>query len=186
LAWSGKATQGRRRDDPERDVCHNRGGAVKYWQAAIFVLIYTTAQAAGQSHINGVCGPANGLPIATAPSRGRCTYGTPSAVTQSNSSWILSCKGSRGGSTAQRSGPFSSAPSIVLTITPSPTGVQATAPLGSFVAAATPRWSNGAQFTGQVIFASPNFSAGGAFALSGDDILLSESLAAWKERFSTV
>jgi len=72
--------------------------------------------------LNGACGAANGVPIATAPSAGLCNSGAASAVTGSSTQWAWTCSGSAGGTTAACSAPRidTQAPTV-------PTGLSATA-----------------------------------------------------------
>lgn len=132
------------------------------------------AQAAGPKAVNGVCGPANGVATSTAPSSGLCSAGRASVVTQSGPSWIWSCAGLRGGSTAQCSAPISPPPrTLTITFTPPNPSIPDTSPLGTFVARVTAAWSNGDPFTGTLAFAAPYFDDGGTFALSGDQLIVS-------------
>lgn len=56
------------------------------------------------SIIQGVCGPANNTPTATAPASDLCTAGTATAVTGTGP-WTWSCTGSGGGSASQCTAP---------------------------------------------------------------------------------
>ena len=51
------------------------------------------------SPIPGICGPSNGLALASAPVTSLCTAGTPSGVTGTGP-FLWTCAGSGGGSTA--------------------------------------------------------------------------------------
>jgi hypothetical protein len=120
----------------------------------------------------GSCGSANGVPSSTKPTTGLCSAGTPSAVTQSGTNWIWTCKGR--GTAVNCSAPVQAAPpALTLTVTPPNPSIPQTAPLGSFVAKVTAAWSNGAPFTGTIQFVAPNFDDGGTFALSGSDLIVS-------------
>jgi hypothetical protein len=59
--------------------------------------------------VNGVCGSADGVPTSTAPISNLCSAGTASAVTGTGP-WYWSCAGSKGGTTASCSAPYSPAP----------------------------------------------------------------------------
>jgi len=47
-----------------------------------------------------------------------------------------------------------------------------TTPLGTVVAVATAKWSDGSQFTGTISFTGPNYDDGGTFALSGNKLII--------------
>jgi hypothetical protein len=50
--------------------------------------------------INGVCGPANGVPSATAPTAGLCSAGNATPVSLNGTTWSWTCQGTNGGTTA--------------------------------------------------------------------------------------
>lgn len=54
---------------------------------------------------NGQCGPSNGVPTASVPG-GLCAAGTASGVSNDGSSWLWSCSGGYGGTTAGCSAPY--------------------------------------------------------------------------------
>lgn len=68
--------------------------------AAVALVATLSPAAARDRHVNGTCGPANEVPVASAPTSGLCQAGTPSAVSGSGP-WTWSCAGADGGSTAQ-------------------------------------------------------------------------------------
>jgi hypothetical protein len=59
--------------------------------------------------VNGVPGPANGVPVSSAPTSGLCSSGTPTAVSGSGP-WTWTCLGSNGGSNAGCSAPVAPVP----------------------------------------------------------------------------
>jgi hypothetical protein len=66
--------------------------------------------------VNGLCGPANGTTVASAPAAGLCSAGTATAVAGSGP-WTWSCNGSGGGSNASCSANSSAPPPPVSTWT---------------------------------------------------------------------
>lgn len=60
--------------------------------------------------INGACGTAQGVASETAPSINLCSTGSTSVVGSNTSSWIWSCIGSNGGSTASCTAPKTTTP----------------------------------------------------------------------------
>jgi hypothetical protein len=73
--------------------------------------------------------------------------------------------------------PTSAPPTLSVTITPSPASVPANAAVGTVVATLQASWSNGAPFTGTYLFTSPYGSDGGAFAISGNSVVVNDSLS---------
>jgi hypothetical protein len=67
------------------------------------------ASCASLSIIQGICGPSNNTPTASAPASGLCAAGTATTVTGSGP-WNWSCTGSGGGSNASCSAPTPPAP----------------------------------------------------------------------------
>jgi len=134
------------------------------------------AIAAGPNAINGVCGPANGVPTTTAPTSGLCSAGIATAVTGSGA-WYWQCKAQKRGSTASCSAPLAQPspppPALTLTVSPFTPIISETAPLGTTVATVTAAWSNGSPFTGTIQFTAPYYDAGGTFALSGNQLIIS-------------
>jgi hypothetical protein len=144
-------------------------------EAAIAVLMgsISLSAEARADKINGVCGPANGVPISSAPTSGLCNAGTPTAVTGSGP-WTWQCKGSHGGSTASCSAPLAHPPpALTLTFSPAAPSMQETAPLGSQVATIIAAWSDGSPFSGTLSFASPYLDDGGTFGMSGSNLIVS-------------
>jgi hypothetical protein len=68
--------------------------------AAFGLLASLSPAAARQRQVNGACGPANGVPVTSAPTSGLCQTGTPSAVSGTGP-WTWSCAGANRGSTAE-------------------------------------------------------------------------------------
>jgi len=136
----------------------------------IFIIVFLfplVTAAASPSAVDGVCGPANGVPTTMPPTSGLCSAGTPTAVTGTGP-WFWNCKGLRHGNTASCYAPLSPPPppTLTLTVMPMPPNISSSSPLGTVVASATAAWSNGAPFTGTIGFVSPNENDGGTFALS--------------------
>jgi hypothetical protein len=69
-------------------------------------------------------------------------------------------------------------PTLQLGDSPSSPSVSADAGVGTVVTTLVPSWSNGLPFTGTLSFASPYSTDGGLFALSGNNVVVSGSLAA--------
>jgi hypothetical protein len=140
------------------------------------MLVTGMAMAAPPPRVGGVYGSANGVPATMAPPSGLCATGTPSAVT-GQGPWFWSCKGSRGGKTAQCSAPLKPAsPTLTITFAPPDPTIQAASPLGTFVSTVTAAWSDGRPFTGTLQFIAPYFDDDGAFALAGNDIVVAQDL----------
>lgn len=64
----------------------------------------TASSCASQAIVNGVCGPSNSMPTASAPVSGLCSAGTASAVAGTGP-WVWSCNGSGGGSKSNCTAP---------------------------------------------------------------------------------
>src|SRR5215469_2601735 len=142
----------------------------------VYVLLFGLPAMANSKVINGVCGPANGVPTTAAPSSGLCSAGAATAVTGSGP-WYWQCKGQKGGSTASCSAPLAQLlpppPTLTLTISPLSPNISGSAQLGTYVATVTAAWSNGSPFTGTIQFTSPYYDDGGTFALSGNQLIIS-------------
>jgi hypothetical protein len=65
-----------------------------------------------------------------------------------------------------------SAPSLMMSFNPPNPSIPSNAPPGAAVAVVDVTWSNGAPFTGNLKFAAPYGDDRGAFALSGNDIII--------------
>jgi hypothetical protein len=162
-------------NDPARTHPGRRKFAISGSPFAVSLFLSAAAMAAGPNAINGVCGPAIGVPTTTAPTSGLCRAGTATAVTGSDP-WFWQCQGQKGGSTASCSAPLAASsppPSLTLTISPLNPIVSQTAPLGTFVATAAAAWSDGSPFTGTIQFTAPYYDDGGTFALSGNKLIIS-------------
>lgn len=107
--------------------------------------------------IIGVCGPANGVTVAAAPTTGRCAAGTASAVASTASAWTWSCAGAGGGASAS-----CSAPVTIVNPPPPPTGVQDPGPSAA-------------------LFASPYYACVRNFyvSLTGSDTAAGTQAAPW-------
>jgi hypothetical protein len=149
-----------------------------YAVASALLFLPLAATAAGSNVINGLCGPANGVPTTQPPTSGLCSLGTATAVTGSGL-WYWQCKGKKGGSTASCSAPLAQSsslpppPALTLTISPLSPTISADAPLATYVATATAAWSDGSPFTGTIQFTAPYYDDGGTFALSGNNLIIS-------------
>jgi hypothetical protein len=66
-------------------------------------------------------------------------------------------------------------PYLVLNFNPPNPGIPADAPLGSLVASIIASWSNGSPFTGTLSFAPPYSNDQGAFAISGNSLIVNPS-----------
>jgi hypothetical protein len=124
--------------------------------------------------VDGACGSANGTPTSVAPTTNLCAVGTASAMIGTGP-WAWSCAGSRGGSTAQCSAPYSPPPPPTLTLTFSPPdpSLPDSSPNGTVVSIVTAAWSDGSRFTGTLGFDAPYYDDGGTFALSGNQVIVS-------------
>jgi hypothetical protein len=135
---------------------------------------------AAQAKVNGACGPANGVPVISAPTTGLCSSGSPSRVSGSGP-WYWTCFGSGNGRVKSQNcwAPVASSPppppvaTLTITVAPQLPSVPETAPLGTFVATVTAAWSDGSPFTGTLSFDSPYYDDGGTFALSGNRVIVS-------------
>jgi hypothetical protein len=81
-------------------MLHVQIRCVAAMMSAFGVLASLSPAIARERHVNGVCGAANAVPVASAPISGLCQAGTPSAVSGTGP-WTWSCAGANGGSTAQ-------------------------------------------------------------------------------------
>jgi hypothetical protein len=61
--------------------------------------VFSTFTTGTASAVNGACGTANGMSLASAPTTNLCSAGTASAVTNPGS-WTWACNGNNGGTTA--------------------------------------------------------------------------------------
>lgn len=67
--------------------------------------------------VNGVCGGANGMALASAPTANLCSVGTATSVTGSGP-WAWSCAGANGGTTASCSATVASTPASIANMAP--------------------------------------------------------------------
>jgi Domain of unknown function (DUF4082) len=67
------------------------------------------------------------------------------------------------------------APYLILSFNPPNPRISASAPLGSVVAIIVASWSNGSPFTGSLSFAPPYSNDQGAFAISGNNLIINPS-----------
>src|SRR5229473_21716 len=67
---------------------------------ALIVAIGLSTTVFARHRVNGVCGPANGTTVSTAPTSNLCSVGTASSVSGTGP-WTWSCFGDGGGTTAQ-------------------------------------------------------------------------------------
>jgi hypothetical protein len=74
---------------------------------------YATLTPSSSNQVNGVCGPASGVPALTAPATNLCSAGTASAVSGIGP-WNWTCAGSGGGTTAACSAPLQQQSSGIL------------------------------------------------------------------------
>jgi hypothetical protein len=63
-------------------------------------------------------------------------------------------------------------PYLILSIDPPNPSILSNPPLGSVVATITPSWSDGSSFTGTLSFGSPYSNDNGAFAISGNNLII--------------
>ncbi len=141
----------------------------------LFFISFTSI--AANNKINGICGPVNGVAVATKPINGLCSVGSSSAVTGLGP-WNWSCKGVRGGSTAACSAPvLPSNPTLILKVIPTSSTINSTVPLGTVVAKVNVIWSNGDSFTGTIGFVPPYNNDNDFFTLVGNNIVTNNDIS---------
>ncbi len=132
---------------------------------------------AANNKINGACGPANYIAVATKPTSGLCNVGSPSIVTGLGP-WKWSCKGTRGGSTASCSAPvLPSNPILILQVIPTNPIINSIVPLGTVVAKVNVTWSNGDSFIGRVNFIPPYNNDNDFFTLIDNNIVTNNDIS---------
>jgi hypothetical protein len=67
------------------------------------------------------------------------------------------------------------APSLIMTFSPASPTIPSNSPGGTVVATVNVSWSNGSPFTGTITFGAPNSSTDGAFALSGNQVIVNQN-----------
>ncbi len=147
------------------------------WFLILTLFFISSIAVAANNKISGICGPANGVAVATKPTNGLCSVGSSSTVTGLGP-WNWSCKGIRGGSTVPCSAPvLPSNPTLILKVTPTNLAIDSTMPLGTVVAKVNVTWSNGDSFTGTIGFVPPYNNDDDFFTLIDNNIVTNNDIS---------
>jgi hypothetical protein len=122
------------------------------------------------AYLNGTqTPPAAGVTSATVMMTAPTSDGPYEARFYPNNAWTVTARSSFTvvGATPAPPPPPAPPPAAVITVTPNTPQVPDTTSVGAVVAAYTVTMSDGSPFVGTIGFGSPNFDAGGIFALAG-------------------